>query len=103
MKPISRTVKKHSLFFNSVYNVNFGTSNTVAKIEGKVQKLGHFYRNAVVVLFTKNDCKSIAYRKPDVFGHYQFLGLNTTLQCFVVAFDLENQYNAVIQDNVVPK
>lgn len=52
---------------------------------------------------TKTNLQLIAVRKLDINGQYQFLGLNTDLKTFVVAFDQKQQYNAVIQDNVVPK
>ena len=45
----------------------------------------------------------ITITKPDNDGNYQFLGLSTSLKTFIVAFDQGQQFNAVIQDNVVPK
>lgn len=75
----------------------------VATIKGSVRKLGQQYQNATVVLYNKANLQPIAVKKPDKNGNYQFLGLNTDLKTFIVAFDKKQQFNAVIQDNVVPK
>lgn len=78
-------------------------ASVIAKIKGSVKKLGNAYQNANIVLYNKADLQPIAVRKPDENGNYQFFGLNTSLKTFIVAFDAKKQYNAVIQDNVVPK
>jgi hypothetical protein len=98
MKPCHRKVllSDYSLQLLSVGPV-------IAKIKGSVKKLGQQYNGATVVLYNKANLLPIAIRKPDANGEYQFLGLNTDLKTFVVAFDQKQQYNAVIQDNVVPK
>ena len=36
-------------------------------------------------------------------GSYAFRNIAVGLECFVVAFDPNNQYNAVIQDKVIAK
>ena len=79
------------------------TGPVVAKIQGSVKKLGEQYKDATVVLYSKANLQPIAIRKPDQNGNYQFLGLNTNLKTFIIAFDQNQQFNAVIQDNVVPK
>lgn len=103
MKPIARKAFHSSSFVNGNFNANFGSKNTVASIKGSVKKLGIKYSQALVVLYSKADLLPVAIRKPDTNGNYQFLGLNTELKTFVVAFDKDQQFNAVIQDNVVPK
>lgn len=75
----------------------------IAKISGSVKKLGNQYQDATIVLYNKTNLQPIAIKKPDENGNYKFLGLNTDLKTFVVAFDKNQQFNAVIQDNVVPK
>ena len=100
MKPCSLKVKKTG---NLLQEIGFGSKNTVASIKGSTKKLGEKYKNALVVLYNKANLQPIEVRKPDVNGGYQFLGLNNSLNCFIVAFDNQQQYNAVIQDNVVPK
>ncbi|WP_270386876.1 hypothetical protein [Acinetobacter guillouiae] len=100
MKPCSRKALNSS---NYLQDVGFGNKNTIGIIKGTTQKLGNKYQNALIVLFSKVNFQPIAFRKPDIDGSYQFLGLNNSLNCFIVAFDDSKQYNAVIQDSVVPK
>ena len=98
MKPYSRKPRNSSDLLQAIT-----TGPVIAKITGSIKKLGQNYQNATVVLYNKANLQPIAVRKPDQNGNYQFLGLNTNLKTFVVAFDKNQQYNAVIQDNVVPK
>lgn len=98
MKPCSRRALPSSDLLQSI---EIGT--VIAKIQGSTRKLGDQYKNATIVLYSKANLQPIAIRKPDQNGNYQFLGLNTDLKTFIVAFDSKKQYNAVIQDNVVPK
>lgn len=98
MKPCSRKAKPITAFLQ-----NIATGPVIAKIKGSVKKLGDSYQNANVVLYNKANLQPIAIQKPDQNGNYQFLGLNTDLKTFIVAFDKNQQFNAVIQDNVVPK
>ncbi|KAB0650725.1 hypothetical protein F7P73_15670 [Acinetobacter bohemicus] len=98
MKPVFRKAMP-----SSVQLQNIATGPVVAKIQGSVKKLGEAYKNATVVLYNKANLQPIGVQRPDQNGNYQFLGLNTGLKTFVVAFDNQKQFNAVIQDNVVPK
>lgn len=98
MKPASRKVLQSSNLMQII-----ATGPVIAKIQGSVKKLGQQYQNATVALYNKANLQLIAVRKPDQNGNYQFLGLNTDLKTFIVAFDKNQQFNAVIQDNVVPK
>ena len=98
MSPVSRRVMPSSDLLQSE-----GGGSVIAKIEGSVKKLGKHYQDATVVLYNKANLRPIAVRKPNTNGDYQFLGLNTDLKTFIVALDQKQQFNAVIQDNVVPK
>ncbi|OUY10549.1 hypothetical protein CAP42_05985 [Acinetobacter indicus] len=98
MKPCSRVATKTNNHFQ-----NIQAGQVIAKIQGSVKKLGQQYQDATVLLYNKANLQPIAMRKPDQNGNYQFLGLNTDLKTFIVAFDKKQQFNAVIQDNVVPK
>ncbi|WP_368559699.1 hypothetical protein [Acinetobacter indicus] len=98
MKPCTRKATQTTLLLQSI-----SIGPVVAKISGSTKKLGNSYDSATVVLYSKTNLKPIAAQKPDANGNYQFLGLNTDLITFIVAFDLKKQFNAVIQDNVVPK
>ncbi|MEG2446474.1 MAG: hypothetical protein RSA22_09100 [Acinetobacter sp.] len=98
MKPCPRKTMPSS---NLIQIVEIGP--VIAKIKGSTRRLGEKYQNALVVLYNKANLQPIAVQKPDINGQYQFLGLNTNLKTFIVALDQNQQYNAVIQDNVVPK
>lgn len=98
MKPCSRVATKTNNHFQNILG-----GLVIAKIQGSVKKLGQQYQDATVVLYNKANLQPITMRKPDQNGNYQFLGLNTDLKTFIVAFDKDQQFNAVIQDNVVPK
>ena len=100
MKPCSWGVKPSGDLLQSL---GFGSKNTVANIKGSTRRLSEPYQKAVVELYNKANLQPIAVCKPDLDGQYQFVGLNTDLKTFIVAFDQKKQYNAVIQDNVVPK
>lgn len=103
MKPIEAQILHSSDFLSGAFNTNFGVNNTVRAISGSIKKLGQNYQSATLVLFDKKNMQPIAVRKPDSLGNYQFPGLNNSLTCFIVGFDNNKQYNAVIQDMVVPK
>lgn len=98
MKPCLRQPMRSS---NLLQTISIGP--VIAKVAGSVKKLGQQYKDATLVLYNKANLQPIAVRKPDQNGDYQFLGLNTNLKTFVVAFDQKQQFNAVIQDSVVPK
>ncbi|MGX5699584.1 hypothetical protein ACWKWF_08270 [Acinetobacter kookii] len=98
MKPVSRKALPLSHLMQII-----STGPVIAKVMGSVKKLGQQYQNATVVLYNKANMLPIAIRKPDQNGDYQFLGLNTDLKTFIVAFDQNQEFNAIIQDNVVPK
>lgn len=100
MKPISRGAHKSSNFFQEV---GYGTRTTVASIKGSVKKLGVKYQDALVILYNKANLNVITVVKPDANGDYKINVLNNSVMCFLVAFDSKKQYNAVIQDMVVPK
>lgn len=78
-------------------------TSVLGSVKGSVKKLGQNYQNASVVLYNKANLQPFAIRKPKENGDYSFLGLITDMKTFVVAFDANKQFNAVIQDNVVPK
>jgi len=75
----------------------------IAKIQGSIAKIGKQYKDATTVLYNKANLQPIAVTRPDQNGNYQFLGLNTDLKTYIVAFDRKQQYNAITQDSVVPK
>ena len=98
MKPYSRAVLPSISYLQTIT-----VGPIVANIKGSVKKLGSNCSQALVVLYNKDNLLPIATRKPNTAGNYQFLGLNTDLKTFIIAFDQKQQFNAVLQDNVVPK
>ena len=96
--PVSRRVMPSNSFLQ-----NIESGLVVAKVKGSVKKLGAAYLYSTVVLYNKANLQPIAVRRPDAHGNYSFLGLNTNLQTFIAAFDQNQKFNAVIQDNVVPE
>ena len=75
--------------------------NGSCSIKGQVGELGDNI-TCRVRLFEKNPGRLIADTATDEKGHYEFKGLSNTI-FFIVAHHPTSQYNAVIQDNVVPK
>ena len=85
--------------FYSVANSNQG----FGQIKGVVKKIGANYPEVSVCVF-KRDTRQLLWEiKSKSDGGYEFRNLAIGLECFVIAFDPNNQYNAVIQDKVVAK
>ena len=70
-------------------------------IKGQVKELGNNIP-CRVRLFEKSTGRLIADVATDEVGNYEFLNLMKT-RFFIVAHHPASQFNAVIQDNVVPK
>ncbi|RLL31770.1 hypothetical protein D9K80_14620 [Acinetobacter cumulans] len=100
MKPAELTVKKTCS--NNSY-LKLDQNIVIAKIQGDVKKLKVKYASAFIVLYNKENLQPITATRPNSEGCYAFIGLNTNLKTFIVGFDNSHQFNAVIQDNVVPK
>ena len=83
----------------SIQNNNQG----FGRIAGTTKKLGQNYSPVPVCCFKRSTRELLweTLSKPD--GTYFFRNIAVGLECFVVAFDPNGQYNAVIQDNVVAK
>lgn len=86
----------------TIYAVNQTQSYTGGKITGQVKKLGLVYP-CFVSIHERVSRKIIELKQTDKHGNYAFENLNTNFKFFVVAIDHASQFNAVIQDNVVPK
>ena len=83
----------------TVVNTNQG----FGQIKGMTKKLGANYAPVPVCVF-RRDNRQLLWEirsKPD--GSYAFRNIAKGLECFVLAFDPNNQYNAVIQDKVIAK
>lgn len=78
-----------------------GGYNTYASISGKVTKLSQAYYSAVY-LCDPLTMKTIATLSNKI-GEFQFKGLPKGKSFVLFSRDINRNYNAVIQDNVVPK
>ena len=72
------------------------------KVKGSIKKLGVNYAFQKVCVYSRITNQLIAITESDKYGNYEF-ELSSAAPVYVVAFDNAKQFNAVIQDNVVPK
>lgn len=73
------------------------------QIKGMTKKLGANYAPVPVCVFRRSNRQLLWETKSKPDGSYAFRNIALGLECFVVAFDQNEQYNAVIQDKVVAK
>lgn len=73
------------------------------QIKGNVKKMGESYSPVPVCTFRRDNRQLLWETKSKPDGTYAFRNIATGLECFVIAFDPNNQFNAVIQDKVVAK
>lgn len=73
------------------------------QIKGTTKKLGTNYAPVPVCVFKRSNRQLLWETKSSPDGSYAFRNIAKGLECFVVAFDQNEQYNAVIQDKVVAK
>ena len=73
------------------------------QIKGQTQKVGAIYPIVPVCVFKRSTRQLLWETKSKADGSYSFRNIAKGLECFVVAFDPNNQYNAVISDKVVAK
>ncbi|WP_151800819.1 hypothetical protein, partial [Acinetobacter junii] len=72
------------------------------RINGTTKKLGVNYTPVPVCLFRRDNRQLLWETVSKVDGSYSFRNIALGLECFIVAFDPNNQYNAVIQDKLTP-
>lgn len=92
---ISKQVPKSMI---TILNANQG----FGKISGTTKKLGTNYSPVPVCLFRRDNRQLLWETKSKADGSYAFRNIAVGLECFIVAFDPNNQYNAVIQDKITP-
>lgn len=73
------------------------------RIKGATKKLGADYSPVPVCVFKRSNRQLLWETKSKSDGSYTLRNIAKGTECFVVALDPNNQYNAVIQDNVVAK
>jgi hypothetical protein len=83
----------------TVLNANHG----FGQIKGTTKKVGANYSPVPVCVFRRDNRQLLWETKSKADGSYAFRNIAKGLECFVVAFDPNEEYNAVIQDKVVAK
>ena len=85
-------------------NLYTGSNSTglLRLVKGSTKKLGANYAFQKVCLYSCANNQLIAATTSDENSNYQFEVYSST-PVYIVAFDNDKQFNAVIQDNVVPK
>ena len=73
------------------------------QIKGTTKKVGANYSPVPVCVFKRSNRQLLWETKSKADGSYAFRNIAVGLECFIVAFDPNNQYNAVIQDKVIAK
>lgn len=73
------------------------------QIKGTTKKIGENYSPVPVCAFRKDNRLLLWETTSKSDGSYSFRNIATGLECFIVAFDPNEQYNAVISDKVVAK
>lgn len=73
------------------------------QIKGITQKKGVIYPGVEVSAFKRSDKTHLWTVRSKQDGSYAFRNIAVGLECFVVGFDPEQNYNAVISDKVVAK
>ncbi len=75
----------------------------LGQIKGSTKKVGANYSPVPVCVFKRSNRQLLWETTSKADGSYAFRNIAVGLECFVVAFDPNNQYNAVIQDKVIAK
>lgn len=83
----------------TILNANHG----FGRIKGTTKKVGANYSPVPVCVFRRDNRQLLWETTSKADGSYAFRNIAKGLECFVVAFDPNNQYNAVIQDKVIAK
>lgn len=100
MKPCNLASLKNSI---KLTETSDWPPSTAGKISGVIKLRGVQYPYCLIVLYLKNSLTPYMATKSNDQGWYVFRGVPVDMTFFIVAFDNDQHYNAVIQDNVVPK
>ena len=85
-----------------VINISNGNQG-FGSIKGTTKKLGTNYSPVPVCVFRRDNRLLLWETKSKPNGSYSFRNIAVGLECFIVAFDPNGIYNALIQDKVVAK
>lgn len=83
--------------------VQINSDQGAGQIKGITKKLGVDYSPVPICVFKRSNRQLLWETKSKSDGSYSFRNIAIGLECFIVAFDPNNQYNAVIQDKVIAK
>lgn len=75
----------------------------LGQIKGAIKKIGVNYSPVPVCCFKRLTRQLLWETTSKSDGSYAFRNIAVGLECFVVAFDPNEEYNAVISDKVVAK
>lgn len=75
----------------------------LGQIKGTTKKVGTNYSPVPVCVFRRDNRQLLWETKSKTDGTYEFKNILIGLECFVLAFDPNEEYNAVISDKVVAK
>lgn len=73
------------------------------QVNGVIKKLGANYSPVPICIFKRSNRTLLWETKSESDGSYRFRNIKKGLECFVIAFDPKEEYNAVISDKVVAK
>lgn len=73
------------------------------QIKGTTKKVGANYSPVPVCAFRRDNRQLLWETTSKSDGSYLFRNIAVGLECFVIGFDPNEQYNAVISDKVVAK
>ncbi|MGN0935696.1 carboxypeptidase regulatory-like domain-containing protein [Acinetobacter amyesii] len=79
------------------------TDQGFGQIRGSTKKFGANYSPVPVCCFKRSNRQLLWETTSKLDGSYAFKNIAIGLECFVVAFDPNQEYNAVISDKVVAK
>jgi len=94
---IVRPIRAHTAMV--VANANQGAG----RIKGTTRKVGNNYSPVPVCVFRRDNRQLLWEIKSKLDGSYDFRNIAVGLECFVVAFDPNDEFNAVISDKVIAK
>ena len=101
MKPTTLKIGHCSSYIDPA--IGFNLLGKISSIKGNVKKNGATYPISTVILYNRKTYMPVCITKPNTTGGYKFAGISDQFSAIVIGLDDAMQYNAVIQDNVVPK
>ena len=87
---------------SSVHDASLSELLGSGSIKGVVKEMGVNVRSAISC-YHKSSGRFIKRTQASIDGSYSFKGLSRDYYFFIIAHHPNDKFNAVIQDNVVPK